>query len=1274
MNIHRLFRVLGGVLSLSLLSVSAFAQFSRREQKTPVAYRNNYQRIAASKLGNSSFELRDGTLWAWGAGGSGQLGNGTTSGTASPTQIATVTNWVQVVCSGNHTLSLRADGTLWACGNNTFGELGIGSTTNTGTFTQVGTDNKWVSVGGGDGLSVGLKSDGTLWTWGDNTYGQLGNGTTSVTGTPSPTQLGSATDWASISVGAYTVHAIKANGTLYGWGFNGNGEVGDGTNTNRTSPVQIGSSNLWTSVSSGRVFSIGLRADGTLWAWGSNAFGQVGVGSATSAFNSPQQIGSGQDWASISAGYEHAAAVKVSGTLWAWGRNQNGQLGQGATGTYNTSPIQVGSAGTWVAVSCGRGHTLGLQANGTVYSWGDNTAGQLGTGNLTAQLSPLAVRTLSNNWIQISTGNNHTLALKSDGTIWGWGANNSGQLGNGSTSAKSTPTQIGTASDWVAVSAGTSFSLGLRADGTIWSWGSNSSGQLGNSSATPTVPVQIGTNTTWKSISAGNAHSLALRNDGTMWGWGYNGNGHLGTGNTTSQSSPVQVGTNTTWVTASAGVDHSMAMRSDGTIWGTGFNGFGELGQGATGQQTSFGQTGTATNWISVSAGGGFSMGLRADGTVYAWGDNSFGGEIGQGTTTSSYNTPQTVSVSSAIAVSAKWFNSHALLANGTMKAWGLNSSGQLGIGTTGANVTSPATVTGISDAVAIGLGAGGQIFNGILKASRMQYCMTGSNGSGQLGDGSTTSKNTYGCVSSLIGPADVDTGIVLWLDGSDVDNNSTTANPANNTALSTWKDISGNGNNATVLSGQNTPVMNTAQINGKDVVKFTRSSGSLGTVYEVTGVDIRATTMPKTTIFTVYRQGTNTSTDWHGIWGDDDGSWDRFFMPRFGSDNGIVSVGPTTNYVAVTNSGVVGETKLLTAVYDNGTANGSAIYFNGAVVQTVTDNTNTTAAKTDLRIGWDGDDNPFNGDIAEMVVYKRKLSECEIIAVNRYFKYKYGVTFSTTTIDKDTAYFCTGGGVTLTGSSSRSGVTYQWMRGGAAIGSATSSTYVAAIAGNYQLIATAGGCSDTSDVTVVKQVYNPIYVDGSVVSSGTGATWGTAVKTVSEALEMANNTSCALQIWVKAGTYYPTTKNGAATTSRDSSFRILRNNIKVYGGFSGTESALTQRNITTNLTTLSGDVGILNDSTDNCYHVMTIVGNSSNNIDSNTVVDGFTITKGNANGDFNTLSVNGMLVYKGAGGGINTAGLGKRLQKLPTAGKSYRHEEWSTLGRWPLRSGAHFR
>jgi hypothetical protein len=252
--------------------------------------------------------------------------------------------------------------------------------------------------------------------------------------------------------------------------------------------------------------------------------------------------------------------------------------------------------------------------------------------------------------------------------------------------------------------------------------------------------------------------------------------------------------------------------------------------------------------------------------------------------------------------------------------------------------------------------------------------------------------------------------------------------------------------------------------------------------VYQVAGVDIRATTMPAVTIFTVYKQGAQSGDQ--GLWGDDNGNWDRFYFTSWtssvGANNGGASLGPqATPAATVPNAGVVGVVRLMTAVYNSGVANGSNIYFNGQTVTTFTDNTDPVAAQTNLRIGWDGDDNAYNGDIAEMLVYNRKLDACEIQQVNRYLNVKYGVSFSTVSITADgPTTFTQPGAVTLTASS---GTAYQWLKDGNPISGATNISYAATTSGDYK-VAVTNTCIDTSAATTVT-VTGPLSDPGNALN-----------------------------------------------------------------------------------------------------------------------------------------------------------------------------------------------
>ncbi len=331
-----------------------------------------------------------------------------------------------------------------------------------------------------------------------------------------------------LAAGAFHSVAIDAAGSLWSWGYNDAGQLGDGnTGGERSRPHAVGTG--YALAAAGSSHTLALTADGGLWSWGGNDSGQLGDG-GTSARNLPQQLGAG--FAAIAAGEAHSLAVKNDGALWAWGKNSDGQVGDG-TNSPHAAPVQIGSG--YYAVAAGIQHSLALKTDGTIWAWGSNDYGQLGDGSGSDRYAPTLI---DQGYGAIAAGAYHSLALKTDGSLWTWGRNNAGQLGNGSRTHGWSPSLIG--SGFVAIAAGAAHSIAIKTDGSLWAWGLNTNGQLGDGKRIDSlVPTRIASGIS--AVAAGDNHALALKPDGTIWAWGMNGAGQLGDGTFANRSTRVSV-------------------------------------------------------------------------------------------------------------------------------------------------------------------------------------------------------------------------------------------------------------------------------------------------------------------------------------------------------------------------------------------------------------------------------------------------------------------------------------------------------------------------------------------------------------------------------------------------------------------------------------------------------------------------------------------------------------------------------------------------------------
>ena len=361
---------------------------------------------------------------------------------------------------------------------------------------------------------------GELWSWGLNNSGQLGDGTSTNRSSPVQTVAG-GTNWQTLLSGYNNsiMAAIKTDGTLWTWGLNLYGTLGDGTSTNRSSPVQtVAGGTNWQSGSGGSLAVGAIKTDGTLWMWGFNNYGELGDNSTTYRSSPVQTVAGGTNWSQVAAGY-YTGAIKTDGTLWMWGKNTNGELGDN-TRTHKSSPVQTVAGGTnWsqVAVGANQGGVAAIKTDGTLWMWGVNSYGQLGTNNTSSYSSPVQTVAGGTNWSRVAVGLGHTIAVKTDGTLWTWGGNNYGQLGLNDTTNRSSPVQIyGGGTNWSNnpnnIAAGLRSMGAIKTDGTLWIWGANDSGGLGIGSITnKSSPTQVGSLNTWQQLHIAQGHTSAIK-------------------------------------------------------------------------------------------------------------------------------------------------------------------------------------------------------------------------------------------------------------------------------------------------------------------------------------------------------------------------------------------------------------------------------------------------------------------------------------------------------------------------------------------------------------------------------------------------------------------------------------------------------------------------------------------------------------------------------------------------------------------------------------------
>jgi alpha-tubulin suppressor-like RCC1 family protein len=698
----------------------------------------------------------------WGYDGYGQLGNGSYNNAAMPMPV-NLANTVSVAAGAYHTLLLEADGTVWAAGGNFYGQLGNGGQINSALPVQVPDMTNVVAVAAGYYHSLVLKADGTVWAWGYNYDGELGNGTFSTNSSGSywiaaAVQVMNLSNVVAIAAGSDHSLALKADGTVWCWGYGGDGELGDGVSYNiapngSALPVQARNLVGIAKIAAGEYHSLAVSQDGHLWAWGANWDGQLGTGNFAT-MSTPILVPGFNNVVSVSGGYAHTLAAKSDGTVWSWGYGSYGQLGNGAFSSSGQPMPQMIPGLTGVtAVAASSQHSLALGADGTLWAWGDGQYGELGNGAFFTQSSVPVQVCLPSSVKAISAGPNDNFAISDviqsspcahpdhvtvmknslpnvvgvlandgdpDGDPLTIVAVSQGTYGSvaivpGGTNLTYQPLTdfVGNDSFTYTVSDGqgntdsATVSVTVAGPGTVVTWGYNAYGELGDGTLSGVnIPEAIAI-TGVTAVSAGGYHTLFLMTNGTISACGANWSGQLGNGSFNQSSTPVSISGLSGVTSVASGWDNSLALRSDGTVWAWGASYYGQLGNGAFNSSSTPIQVPGLSGIVAIAAGTYHNLALRADGTVWAWGYNYYG-QIGNGTVNNSaypYSvaTPVQVPGLSEIAgIAAGAYHSLALKSDGTVWCWGYGGNGQIGNGAYSSSNPNPIQALNVTGATSI--------------------------------------------------------------------------------------------------------------------------------------------------------------------------------------------------------------------------------------------------------------------------------------------------------------------------------------------------------------------------------------------------------------------------------------------------------------------------------------------------------------------------------------------------------------------------------------------
>jgi alpha-tubulin suppressor-like RCC1 family protein len=545
-----------------------------------------------------------GRLWCWGAGDEGQLGVGSAGDSAEPVRVASVQRPVELAAGSGHSCARLEEDRLYCWGRNRVGQVGNGTTENMMAPVQIFPPGSTARVSAGFDHTCARKTDGTLWCWGSGKEGQLGTGASGELGDRStPDQVlvwpgGPALAPVDRVVAAgWHTFAFKDDGTLWCWGLGDEGQCGNGI-TDRTvvrrTPVPVrvrrGGPPLTevASASAGANHTCARMSDDSVRCWGGNLAGALGDSSTDDRLWPVSVRDSGGDRLAatrLASALLHSCASGHDGALWCWGEGRYGQLGNGDTDS-RTAPLQAQVLAGAIDVDGGDRHTCALASDEQVWCWGNNAYGQLGDGDVAASLVPVRVRSSLSPATalyatRLAVGRFHSCARARDDSVWCWGHNGSGQLGDSSEN-RSLAAQVPDLAGAGELSAGGDHTCAQVAD-QVRCWGSNRFGQLGDGTtvSTPT-PVLADLTAPVIQLAVGGQHTCGLQQDGGVSCWGDNSWGQLGNGETAGSAKPVPVPGLTGVTSLTAGALHSCGRKDDGTLWCWGADARGQLGDGSS--------------------------------------------------------------------------------------------------------------------------------------------------------------------------------------------------------------------------------------------------------------------------------------------------------------------------------------------------------------------------------------------------------------------------------------------------------------------------------------------------------------------------------------------------------------------------------------------------------------------------------------------------------------------------------------------------------------------